>query len=71
MSDVRFTHLVAFDMPAIICKLAPGPLRSKLSSAMVGERHCCARGMQAGQIPREVTHDENATPGTCYLPGYF
>ena len=40
-------------------------------SAMVGERHCCARGMQAGQIPREVTHDENATPGTCYLPGYF
>ena len=38
MSDVRFTHLVAFDMPAIICKLAPGPLQSKLSSAMVGER---------------------------------
>ena len=41
-------------------------------SAMVGERHCCASGLQAGQMPREVTHsDENARPGICYLPGYF
>ena len=41
-------------------------------SAMVGERHCCASGLQAGHMPREVTHsDENARPGICYLPGYF